>query len=121
MTDENAEPSKEENPKGEMHIMYSLPPEQEVGVFADFANIWRTQNSFIIDFATVIQPVQEGTGENNKPMRIVNARVSRIRIPPEQIFPLIKALQAQGDEWLAENGRDAPPDNFWENDNGVSH
>jgi hypothetical protein len=32
-----------------------------------------------------------------------------VRIPSEQIFPLIQALQAQGNQWLAESGREEPP------------
>ena len=33
-----------------------LPSEQEAGVFADFANIWNTPNTFVIDFLSVKQP-----------------------------------------------------------------
>jgi hypothetical protein len=32
-----------------------------------------------------------------------------VRIPPEQIFPLIAILQQQGSQWLAEQGRSEPP------------
>jgi hypothetical protein len=34
---------------------------------------------------------------------------ARVRIPSEQIFPLIAALQQQGDKWLEESGRSEPP------------
>ena len=37
---------------------------------------------------------------------------SRVRIPPEQVFPLIQALQAQGNMWLQETGRSSEPANW---------
>ena len=42
--------------------------------------------------------------------QVLEARVgARVRIPSEQIFPLIAALQEQGDKWLEESGRSEPP------------
>jgi len=37
---------------------------------------------------------------------------ARVRIPPEQIFPLIEALTQQGQRWLHETGRSEPPQNW---------
>ena len=35
-----------------------LPPEAEVGVFADFAGVWHTPNTFVLDFLSLIAPGQ---------------------------------------------------------------
>lgn len=88
-----------------------LPEQLEAGIFADFANVWHTPNTFILDFLVVKQPaqiVQPETGE--PPTAVLEAVVgARVRIPSEQIFPLITALQAQGQMWLDETGRSEPP------------
>jgi hypothetical protein len=86
-----------------------LPPEQIPGHFADFANVWHTPTTFIMDFVTVAQPPREGTNpDTGDPVAIVPARVvSRIRIPPEQVFELAKALTQQLEFWEQETGRRA--------------
>ena len=39
------------------------------------------------------------------------ARVAaRVRIPAEQVFQIIAALQQQADQWLEETGRSEPPE-----------
>lgn len=87
-----------------------LPPEVIDGHYADFANVWHTPNVFVMDFVTLAQPPREevdaATGE---PMTVVPARVvSRIRIPPEQVFELAKALTQQLEFWEQETGRQSP-------------
>ncbi|WP_243075676.1 DUF3467 domain-containing protein [Microbacterium sp. SS28] len=88
----------------------NLPSENETGVFADFANIWHTPNTFVLDFLSVKGPaVQTGDAEVARlPVKVA----ARVRIPPEQIFPLIEALTQQGQRWLRETGRSAPPENW---------
>jgi hypothetical protein len=86
-----------------------LPPETEVGIFADFASVWHTPNTFVLDFLSVKMPARAGGDD----APVVDAKVAaRVRIPSEQIFPLIQALQTQGNQWLAETGRHAPPENW---------
>jgi hypothetical protein len=46
MTDEAAIPA----------IAVTVPPKQEVGVFADFAGIWHTPNTFVLDFLSLTSP-----------------------------------------------------------------
>lgn len=87
-----------------------LPPEIVPGNYADFANVWHTPNVFVMDFVTLAQPPREEvdatTGERRM---IVPARVvSRIRIPPEQVFELAKALTQQLEFWEQETGRRQP-------------
>jgi hypothetical protein len=112
-----------DNPEPQqIQFQVQLPPELELGVFADFASVWHTPNTFVIDFLAVKGPhhpsVDPATGQLHPETPVLEARVgARVRIPSEQIFPLIAALQQQGDQWLAESGRSEPPDN-WVNSNG---
>jgi hypothetical protein len=88
-----------------------LPPELIGGAYADFANVWHTPTVFVMDFLTLAKPPSEHidpeTGEHRT---LVPARVvSRIRIPPEQVFELAKALTQQLEFWEREAGRRTPP------------
>ncbi len=90
-----------------------LPEASELGVFADFANIWHTPATFILDFLSVKVPATVETTDNGATSLVISSRVAaRVRIPPEQIFPLIEALRVQGQEWLNETGRSEPPETW---------
>ncbi len=84
----------------ELQMMMQLLPSEEVGVFADFASIWHTPNTFVLDFLATKQPPHPPIGPDGVPVPgapVLEARVAaRVRIPSEQVFPLIQALQAQG-------------------------
>jgi hypothetical protein len=108
---------------GQVQFQITLPPEQELGIFADFASVWHTPNTFVIDFLAVKSPqhaaVDPSTGQPHPEVPVLEAKVgARVRIPSEQIFPLIAALQQQGDQWLAESGRSEPPTD-WTNAAGL--
>lgn len=89
-----------------------LPPDLIGGSYADFANVWHTQTVFVMDFVTLAQPPREELDPETGDRRtVVPARVvSRIRIPPEQVFELAKALTQQLEFWEQETGRRPPPD-----------
>lgn len=89
------------------HFEIDLPPELVGGHYADFANVWHTANIFVMDFLTLAKPVQEEIDPETGDRRtVVPARVvSRIRIPPEQVFELAKALTQQLEFWEQETGR----------------
>ena len=94
-----------------------LDAAQEVGVFADFANIWNTPTTFVLDFLSVRFPAQDLNMEGEPSAALVSSKVAaRIRIPAEQIFPLIEALKSQGEAWLKATGRSEPPES-WFNQN----
>ena len=94
-----------------------LEAEQEIGVFADFASIWNTPTTFVLDFLSVRVPERDVQNDSGETEALVNAKVAaRIRIPAEQIFPLIEALKTQGDAWLKATGRSEPPQS-WFNQN----
>jgi hypothetical protein len=88
-----------------------LPPEAIDGHYADFANVWHTPNVFVMDFVALAQPPREEVdAETGETVTRVPARVvSRIRIPPEQVFELAKALTQQLEFWENETGRRSPP------------
>ncbi len=88
-----------------------LPPELIGGAYADFANVWHTPTVFVMDFLTLAQPPREQVdAETGERHTIVPARVvSRIRIPPEQVFELAKALTQQLEFWEQETGRRNAP------------
>ena len=99
-----------EDPQPQLGI--ELPPEQEAGVFADFANIWNTPSTFVLDFLSVKQPVVDAklldpAADGHV---LLTKVVSRIRIPAEQVFPLIQALTNQAQMWLQQTGREEPPE-----------
>ncbi len=94
------------------HHNITIPDTSAVGVFADFASVWHTPNTFVIDFLSVKQPVTTGQ-HDGQPATIVDSTVAaRVRLPPEQIFALIKALSDQSQRWLAESGRQEPPESW---------
>jgi hypothetical protein len=96
----------------EMKLQIDLPTEHETGVPADFASVWHTSTSFVLDFVAAKSPAKavvdpasgEQTGGRVMPARVV----SRVRIPPQQVFELARALTQQLDAWERENGRPAP-------------
>lgn len=103
-----------DNPaQNQVQFQVALPADQELGVFADFASVWHTPNTFVIDFLAVKGPQHpsvDAVGQPHPEAQVLEARVgARVRIPSEQIFPLIQALQQQGDRWLEESGRSEPP------------
>ncbi|MGC5170594.1 DUF3467 domain-containing protein [Micromonospora sp. DT81.3] len=87
-----------------------LPTEVVPGHYADFANVWHTPTVFIMDFVTLAQPPREETdADTSERHMVVPARVvSRIRIPPEQVFELAKALTQQLEFWEQETGKRPP-------------
>ena len=90
----------------------TVPPEQAGGQFADVVSLWHTPNTFVLDFLSIQQLPRPVTGQDGAVTHLVVDAIvaSRVRIPPEQVFRLIGALQAQGEQWLQETGRENPPE-----------
>ena len=99
----------DEQPNVPTQINFDIPPEVEAGSFADFASIWHTDNVFVLDFASLRGPATETRDDQGEPQRSVNARVvTRVRIPPEQVFELAKALTRELEIWEQQTGKRAP-------------
>jgi hypothetical protein len=98
----------DDQPNVPTQINFDLPAEVEAGSFADFASIWHTDNVFVLDFASLRGPATETHDELGEPQRSVNARVvTRVRIPPEQVFELAKALTRELEIWEQQTGKRA--------------
>ncbi len=77
-----------------------------VGTYADFVSLWHTKEIFVLDFAVLKQPPQLATDDEGKQIvRLPTRVVSRVRIPPSQVFEIMKALEQQLTMWERETGR----------------
>ncbi|MDR3360624.1 MAG: DUF3467 domain-containing protein [Bifidobacteriaceae bacterium] len=89
----------------EQRIQIKLAPDMEAGVYADFVRAWHTNDAFVLDFASLTEPPRHESGTV-----VLNASVaSRVRIPPAQVFELMKALEQQLTAWEKEHGKRAGP------------
>ncbi|MDR1151094.1 MAG: DUF3467 domain-containing protein [Bifidobacteriaceae bacterium] len=86
----------------EQRLQINLPPGQNAGVFADFVRAWHTSDAFVLDFASLTQPPH--SAEPGGPVVLDASVVSRVRIPPAQVFELMKALEQQLSNWEKEHG-----------------
>ncbi len=79
------------------------PPTDAGGHYADFVVVWQSGETFVIDFAAFAgppQPIDEG-GQS------VQAQVvSRVRIPPSQVFEIMKALETELSKWERRTGNE---------------
>ncbi|MCO6007827.1 DUF3467 domain-containing protein [Actinoallomurus purpureus] len=95
----------------EHRVEITVPPDHEVGVYAGFASVWRTQDSFVIDFSTAVRPPEMMEDEGGTPYIHVPAQVvSRVRIPPSQVWELMKVLEQNLSAYERESGKSAHDD-----------
>ena len=81
-------------------IELALPTDKSTGVFADFVRAWHTRDCFILDFSAYMEPPMRDDASNDIVQK--SAVVSRVRIPPAQVFELMKALEQQLSTWESE-------------------
>jgi len=67
------QPVSEQRP---VKFAIDLDPAQEVGVFADFANIWNTPTTFVLDFLSVRFPAQDIDSEGEPSVALVSSKVA---------------------------------------------
>ncbi|WP_170177902.1 DUF3467 domain-containing protein [Thermomonospora umbrina] len=79
----------------EQRVEITVPEDAEVGVYAGFASVWRTQESFVLDFATEVRPpeVAQDPDSGSRYVHVPARVVARVRIPPGQVWELMKALE----------------------------
>jgi hypothetical protein len=78
-----------------------LPDELAEGKYADFVSVWHSRDVFVLDFAVLAQPVMSD--------QIMSRVVSRVRIPPSQVFEIMKALEQQLTAWESERAAEQQP------------
>jgi hypothetical protein len=88
-----------------------ISPELEGGVYADFASLWHTPDAFVIDFAALRhRPYVESDRSTGEETAVAPTRVvARIKIPPRQVWELMRALEKELTEWEDETGLKVPP------------
>jgi hypothetical protein len=82
-----------------------VPGDVVNGHYADVANLWHTRDVFVLDFAALVGAPQRAEHEGNAVLNHQARVVTRVRIPPTQVFELMKALEAQLSAWEKETGR----------------
>lgn len=89
----------------EHRVEITVPSDHEVGVHASFASVWRTQDSFVIDFSAEVRPpeVVEDTENGTRYVHVPARVVARVRIPPSQIWELMKSLEQNLSAYEREN------------------
>jgi hypothetical protein len=94
-----------------------MPPGEVGGIYADFVQIWHSEDVFTLDFSALAGPPQVSDEGEGEPVVVMNAQVvARVRIPPSQIFEIMKALERQLSDWEScqdkirrQTGTSAPP------------
>jgi hypothetical protein len=87
-----------------------ISPEVEVGIHADFANLWHTPDTIVLDFAALRQPPYLQVDETGTEVAIAPTRiVARVRLPPKQIWELMRALEKELTAWENATGERIPP------------
>ncbi|RFU40881.1 DUF3467 domain-containing protein [Actinomadura logoneensis] len=90
-------------------VEITVPPEEEVGAFAGFASVWRARDSFVLDFATEVSPpeVAEDRATGERYVHVPARVVARVRIPPGQVWDLMRALEQNLSAYERESGAGA--------------
>jgi len=83
-------PDQPQPQQAQIHI----PEDRLEGTYADFVSVWHSKDVFVLDFAVLSQPTT--------PQQLTSRVVSRVRIPPSQVFEIMKALEQQLSAWEKE-------------------
>lgn len=82
------------------HYSIKVPQEVQAGVPVDFAGVWRTNETLVLDFSVQTEPTRPDADGNP----LLNAMtVARVRVPVAQGFELMRALNAQLTAWEREH------------------
>lgn len=87
-----------------------MPEDKASGVYADLVSVWHTKDTFTFDFAALTRPLEQTEAEDGETVTKGQARVvARVRVPPSQVFEIMKALERQLTAWEQETGRRPKP------------
>jgi tRNA(Phe) wybutosine-synthesizing methylase Tyw3 len=86
-------------------LSVSATPEVEAGVYADFVSVWHQPHLFVLDFSVHTNPPQVIEIDGQRVVNVPARMVTRVRIRPEQIWEIMKALEQQLSRWEKEQGR----------------
>jgi hypothetical protein len=89
----------------EQRLTMDITPEVEGGVYANFVNVWHSKDEFTFDFGAMSRPPRAGHDESGEFMHLATRIVARVRVPPGQVFEIMKALETQLSAWETETGQ----------------
>src|SRR3954453_3804935 len=89
-------PDEPQQPGQPQQAQIHIPDDRMEGTYADFVSVWHSKDVFVLDFAVLSQPIS--------PAQLSSRVVSRVRIPPSQVFEIMKALEQQLSAWEKERG-----------------
>jgi hypothetical protein len=89
----------------EPRFAIEIPDDVRAGSYADFVSIWHTGDAFTLDFAALVAPPEQVDDGETSYVQGTARVVSRVRIPPGQVFEIMRALEQQLTQWEAEHGR----------------
>jgi hypothetical protein len=94
----------------EPRFQVEIGPDVEIGVYANFVSIWHDAETFTLDFAAVTRPPfpVEDPETGVEYMQVPTRIVSRVKVPPSQVFEIMRALNVQLEAWEQETGRERP-------------
>lgn len=89
----------------------TLPADRAAGHFADFVSVWHNRETFVLDFVSISGPPKHRDAESSEHVHDVDCQiVSRVRVPPAQIWEMMKALESQLGQWEMENPHRQSPE-----------
>lgn len=92
----------------EHELRIEIQPDHVLGVHADYAQVWHTPESVVIDFLAITRPPHAEIGPDGEQRQFTDAAVaSRVRLAPTHVFELMKALEQQLAAWEIQTGRRA--------------
>lgn len=96
----------DQQPEPEQRFEIEIAPDVEPGVHADFVTMWHTADTFVLDFAALRRPPELAEDEaGNRKVVLPTRIVSRVKLPPGQVFELMKILERQLSAWEIETGQ----------------
>lgn len=73
-----------------------VPEGVEAGLYANIVSVWHTTTEFTLDFLTQTPSlVDVEMPDGSRVARPKLLAIARVKLPPQQIFELMKALEAQ--------------------------
>lgn len=86
------------------NLNITVPTEHLEGHYADFASVWHNNETFILDFVSMSRPPQPTRQDDGSTVAQVECQVvTRVRLPADQVWEVMKALQTQLGQWETEH------------------
>jgi hypothetical protein len=91
-------------------LRFDVPDEWRVGLYANNVNVWHTPYEFTLDFAVSELPQLTDPEDLDGGLTVPNSVVARIRIPVGLVFDVIRAVNANMEQYEAAWGEIKRPE-----------